>query len=182
MNNHDYFKNTFDEVHLPKEAFDRVRVMNEQTSAHEYAQSLKKKKRKTIKYVSCLAAVIMICLIAVNFVKYVSGSRMINDMSYGSEDVQDDGMVTKSVILTEDEDLFRDFLSDESDSDDELTGRVVSEDESLYFVIDDCDVRIDITEDMSEGYCRGEFHLGNILYAYEVVDIDGDYDVHVYKK
>lgn len=179
MNNKEFYKDTFNEVHVPAAVLGKVRDMKmEKTTI---------KRQSRLRYAVSVVAVLAVCLIASNGICYaatgdtwiqkvtfyVNGEKQELDMTMHKEGDTLIGEVTREIdgkesymIITGSDTSESDqvMITDSADKETSL----VSEDDKIYLVIGDNLKRIDITEDFADGKCSGTVELEGVTYNYEV--------------
>ena len=199
IKNREYVQGTFAELHAPEDL--RRKVMNvTKTEA-------KKKRNYLVKRLSVAAAMAIVLFIGSNSVAYaMTGSTWVETLTAkininGSwQDVElegevlEDGTVQYSTSIEAEEDdtveilLLRDVQQEGdvlfvTENNTPITRtEVVEEDGRIYF-IDDA-VKIDITEDMADGYATGNFERNGFLCQYEVKEepgVPGCYEIHIFE-
>lgn len=175
MNNSEYFKSAFDEVHLSNAVYDNLMMLDVNKSRFELARAEKLKKQRIIRYATCAAAAFALCIVGVGAIVHFSNS----DAS-GNKDTSTKLVIDTSIVDVE-EDLIRD-LSAGGEAQEEISGSVVTEGTKIYLIIEQCDIKIDITDNVDDGHCKGGFEFDNAEYEYEIFAMDSDYSVIVHKK
>ena len=194
-----YFQETFQEVHAPEGLYGKVRNMTK-TEAKKTGMSVVKK-------LAVAAAIAAVVFAGSNGVAYATtGSSLletvkvhfnVNGVTYDTDvngemledgtvvystsvDVPEDGTV-EMVIANDAEDVEYDYYIAVDKSDAALTRtEVLEEDGRIYFI--DGDVKIDITEDMADGYAAGSFEREGAICQYEVKEepgVPGCYELHI---
>lgn len=181
MNNKEFYKDTFNEVHVPAVLLGKVRDMKMEKATI--------KKQSKLRYAVSVVAVLAFCLIASNGIcyaatgdtwiqkvtYYVNGEQQELDVTMHKEGDTIVGEVTKEIDETEGEERIE-MVTDGDVSDFgaemELSANMktslVKEDNKIYLVIGDNQKKIDITEDFADGKCNGTFEMENKTYNYEV--------------
>ncbi len=196
MENKSYVQETFGEIHAPESL--RRKVMNMTQN------DVERKRTFAGKRLAVAAAIVVILFAGSNGVVYamtgstwvenLTGKMNINGVWQDVElegRVREDGLVEYSKTLdVSDGDSVQLVVITEGEPDSfmgcmdypvELSRtEVVEEDGRIYFV--DGDMKIDITEDMEDGYATGSFDREGAICQYEVKQepgVPGCYELHI---
>lgn len=200
MSNGKYYKNTFDEVHVPEAVLRKVKGMK--------MEEKKIQKRSKLYYAVAAVAAVGLCVLASNGICYAAtgntwvekailyvngekveqninwyndGDTVYGELEYTVENEDESG----SVIFYDSEGEAPDlnveegveFSSIYTYSDVDAEGMVIQENDRLYLYIDGD--KIDITEDMADGECSGSFEKEGITYEYVVTGNGDNYTVTI---
>lgn len=182
MNNKEFYKDTFNEVHVPAAVLGKVRDMKMEKATI--------KRQSKLRYAVSVVAVLAVCLIASNGICYaatgdtwiqkvtfyVNGEKQELDVTMHKEGDTVVGEVTREIDEGKGEESYVIMADDNTlESDEEIIAEsaiketsLVSEDNKVYLVIGDNLKKIDITEDFADGKCSGTVELEGVTYNYEV--------------
>lgn len=200
MNNKEFYRESFDEVHVPDAVLRKVRNMKVEQSGM--------KRKSKLKYAAAMAAVLLVCFIASNGIcyaatgntwigkvtMYINGEKMEKDITFHKDgdsiygEIKLDKNPDEVEVIVPDEASSGQVTYDENDasavivfegSDGNQCGELVSENGKNYLVIGEELLKIDITEDFADGKCSGTFELDGKEYSYEVTGDMEKYEINI---
>lgn len=198
MKSKEYYKETFDEVHVPEAVLGKVKGMK--------MEEKKIQKRSRLRYAFAAVAAVGLCVVASNgicyaatgntwvekVILYVNGESVEQDITwhedgdtvYGELEYTVENEDGSGNVIFYDESESGPELNDEAGekttvtyNDADANGMVIQEDDRVYLYMEGS--KIDITEDIADGECSGTFEKDGITYEYEVTGNADGYDVIV---
>ncbi|MBQ8413253.1 MAG: hypothetical protein IJX12_06585 [Lachnospiraceae bacterium] len=196
MNNKEFVRGVYDEIHAPEELFGKVMDMNKKES----------KKRNILRYVAGVAATLGVAMVASNGICYAATGETwiekaivyINGEEQEVEiEMHQDGDTTYGEVSFEvDEDdtvsvVYNDTLpGDEINTVDGGTADAIIN-ENVVVIVEDKDGKvylhvgdttIDITEDFADGEATGNISIDGTEYEYTITGNAGAYDLSIFSE
>lgn len=186
MNNYDVIKKAFNEVHVSDEIIEKVKTMDVKSAEAELKIISIRRRKHTVKIISCIAAVLLLCVLASNVILHMSDDRTwTGGVAGGVADTDKNTKLPSEEEFPGYNEIYRnpsfDNFEDKSDDTLDAEGNVISENGRIYLEVEEYNVLIDITGEISDGVCSGEFSDGEDEYHYEIELTDGAYKVKIVK-
>lgn len=183
-----YYKDTFDEIHVPETLFGKVMDMSMEKG--------KWKRQRRLKFAGSIVGALALCMVISNGVcyaatggtwvskvtLYINGENVTQDVTWHKDD---DGNMYGRIGTEEGDCIFYDKSYGEDVSYQEavvtsvqdMQSEIVCEGDKQYLIIGDS--KIDITEDFADGRCSGTFELEGVTFQYEVTGNVEEYQVSI---
>lgn len=199
MKSEKYYKETFDEVHVPLALLGKVRDMKMEKKEIEKKSKLRYALSAVAAFVFCMVVSNGICYAATGetwiskAIVYINGEPVEKDITWHMEgdtvvgemevDVSEDGTARVDYFEVRDDDISG--IDDVQDMQIELTdnesalmnAEVISEGDRVFLCVND--EKIDITEDFADGSCTGTFEMDGKTLNYEVTGTIEEYSISI---
>lgn len=189
MNNKDYYRDTFDEIHVSSDMLGKV--MNMDMNKKEFL------RKNTLKYAISAAAALLICFLVSNGISYaatgepwtekiklwIDGQEVERDITWQQNE---DGSYYGVVEVESAENYYEFHIVEPLEDDDKSinvedvlisSSELTEEDGRQYLVIGD--TKIDITEDFADGKCQGSFEQSGETYTYIITGTIEEYSISI---
>lgn len=186
MKNDKYYKDVFDEIHVPEAVLGKVRDMK-----------MEKKEircKSKLRYAVSIAAAFVLCMVVSNGIAYAAtGSTWISKATWYINGEKTE----KDVVWHQDGDNFYGEISVENDDEvkvehisgtspdstidtgnDSVVELILETDSDKVFLnVGNGLKRIDITDDFADGECKGTVELDGASYNYEITGTVDEYSI-----
>lgn len=182
MNNRDVIKKAFNEAHISDRTLEKVKRMDAKSVEMELKKIRIRRRNSTFKIISCIAAVLLLCVFASNIIFYSDDD---GTWTGGMEDTNENIGFSKEDDFQDYDKIYRypsfNDIGNMSDDASATEYNVISENGRIYLEAEEYNILIDITDEISDGVCSGSFIYDEEEYHYEIKLTDGAYKVKIVK-